>query len=404
MHEQKTMEDLNQLQQQKNMENEGIKQKENAAGRTIIQHRWIILLCFIPLCYAAAYDKLSVESFLMIFACVWVYNTVVTFYMLKVYPKNHQIPDYIYHIDILVISIMSYLFGGLASDVYVVNLFVIAAYCAAHSIPDTMRFTGVAVSIYSISCVLYSLMHIAPIHYTQLFFMLLVRVVELMFMAYGIGLLVAEVRKAGSLHRKEFERARTDRLTGLPNRHFMEQQLVQELRDCDENGKVLNVLVFDIDNFKKFNDTYGHLWGDELLKRFAANILQSIRKSDIPIRYGGEEFIVLVKDIDFATAKGVADRVRRSLEKEKIIIDDGVTQRRVTVSCGIAQYPTHSKHIKEVIEMADKALYGAKQLGKNVVVGYDEFSRYEMNRSEILEKESFVTEQEKEVSLSPKKG
>jgi diguanylate cyclase (GGDEF)-like protein len=130
--------------------------------------------------------------------------------------------------------------------------------------------------------------------------------------------------------------------------------------------------MFDIDNFKRFNDAYGHVLGDKLLVLFSSIIKQSIRNTDTPVRYGGEEFLVLIRGLDIILAKSVGERIRGQLENQKISVESGGKRSRVTVSCGIAQYPRHSSNIKKVIELADRALYKAKELGRNRVVVYDE--------------------------------
>jgi diguanylate cyclase (GGDEF)-like protein len=370
--------------------------REMTPERKIIKYRWLVVLIMMPLFYAASNFSVKVEEFFIFLIGLSIYNFIVTLFMLRVYPKTRKIPDYIYYIDTIVISLMSLIFGGLNSDVYVIYLFIIASYCASNKISTTLRFTCVVIGLYSFVTVVHGLIYGIGWIGGENLMRLLIRDISFLIITYGVGLLIKEVRVAGSMHKMEFERARTDKLTGLPNRHYMEARLKDEIEDCKAHGKVLNVLMFDIDNFKKFNDTYGHLWGDELLKRFASIIQQSIRKSDIPIRYGGEEFIVLVKDIDFITAKNVANRVRRQLEMEKIIIDNGIEQKRVTVSCGVAQYPSHSDDIKEVIEMADKALYGAKENGKNIVITYDELIEFESLDKESSDKTEIINEVENE--------
>jgi diguanylate cyclase (GGDEF)-like protein len=188
----------------------------------------------------------------------------------------------------------------------------------------------------------------------------------------GIAFLSNEVHKYNEMHKKEFKLARMDKLTGLANRHYFDQKLREEVEYADLNGKPLNVLIFDLDNFKRFNDTYGHVWGDKLLSLFSDIIKQNIRKSDIPVRYGGEEFLLLIRDLEIDMAKCVGERIRKSLEKQRIYSGNEDDRRKVTVSCGIAQYPKHASDIKLAIELADKALYYAKESGKNMVVSYDE--------------------------------
>jgi diguanylate cyclase (GGDEF)-like protein len=133
--------------------------------------------------------------------------------------------------------------------------------------------------------------------------------------------------------------------------------------------------MFDLDNFKKFNDTYGHVWGDKLLSIFGEIIMQSIRKTDIPVRYGGEEFMILIRDLDLEVAKSIGDRIRRQLENQRLLTGEGKEKVKITVSCGIAQFPRHSDDIKKVVDYADQALYYAKEIGKNIVVSYDEIGK-----------------------------
>jgi diguanylate cyclase (GGDEF)-like protein len=351
-------------------------EKETKTGRNTVNYRWIIVLILIPLFYFASDSVLGLKDFSKVIFAVITYNMMVTYYLVYEYPKSKIIPDYIYYIDAIVVSALVFLFGGIASDVYILYLFIVAAYGVVNPVSKTLKFSLMMVGVYSLSTFIYGTIGNGLWIVSDEFMKMFMRNITIFVVSYAVGLIISEVRKVDHLHRKEFLRARTDKLTGLPNRHFMEQMLEAEVKDCLEHGKVLNVLIFDIDNFKRFNDTYGHTWGDELLKRFALILGQSVRKSDIPVRYGGEEFVVLVKDIDFVTAMGVGDRVRRQLENQKIDVDDGNLKTRVTVSGGIAQFPTHSKDIKEVIKMADDSLYFAKAHGKNVVVGYDDLVAY----------------------------
>ena len=211
---------------------------------------------------------------------------------------------------------------------------------------------------------------------------------DFMFVAatYGVTLIEMEVKKYDEMHKKEFKLARTDKLTGLANRHYFDQKLIEEVEFADKSGKPLNVLLFDLDDFKNFNDTYGHTWGDKLLTLFSDIILQNIRKTDIPVRYGGEEFLILIRELDINIAKNIGERIRRQLEKQHIYVGSDENRKRVTVSGGIAQYPTNSKNIKDVIELADKALYHAKVNGKNQTVSYDEINGVQIDIDTYLTK------------------
>ena len=133
--------------------------------------------------------------------------------------------------------------------------------------------------------------------------------------------------------------------------------------------KPLCLLITDIDHFKKFNDTYGHQQGDIVLKETARLLKESVRKIDLAARYGGEEFAVILPETDIENAKMVAERIRKKIEEFKV---PGQNEPlHVTVSVGVAQYePEKDTEKKDFIEHADKALYKAKDSGRNRVVVY----------------------------------
>jgi diguanylate cyclase (GGDEF)-like protein len=292
-------------------------------------------------------------------------------------------PDYIFQMDLIFGAILTFLLGGTASEAYVVFLVVIAYSSVENNLKRTIRVTSSSVVYYSVACIMDMIINLSEFHFTTL----IVRSILFGIFAYALVKTVGRVKKYNFLHKKEFQLARTDKLTGLPNRHYLEQTLEQEVKRCEEHGETLSILIFDLDNFKKFNDTYGHVWGDKLLEIFGEILADNVRMIDTPVRYGGEEFMILIKNLDIGMAKSVGDRVRRELEKEKILIKNDEGERLVTVSCGVAQYPTHSDNIKESIDLADKALYYAKEHGKNVVVGYDDVLLIKKYEEEILAKQ-----------------
>jgi len=163
-----------------------------------------------------------------------------------------------------------------------------------------------------------------------------------------------------------YRMAITDELTGLySNRHFR-QAIAKKFGLFHEFGEKMTLLMIDIDNFKKVNDTYGHPAGDAILKDVGKCILSSIREPDLGFRYGGEEFTVLLPASDIPAGKVVAERMRALIEHYPFKIDQHIVQ--VTVSIGVASWPASAESIKEIISEADKALYEAKHAGKNRVV------------------------------------
>lgn len=168
-----------------------------------------------------------------------------------------------------------------------------------------------------------------------------------------IGVVYLLVRK--SLEKDVF----VDKLTLLYNRHFFDTELKRKVWLSRKEGIPVSLIVIDIDFFKKINDTFGHIKGDEVLHRVARIIKDQIRENDIAFRFGGEEFIVLLTGTSKEEAKNVAERIRKAVEAT----DFGIG-RRVTVSCGVAEY-SPGETFEQFIERADKALYKAKNAGRN---------------------------------------
>jgi diguanylate cyclase (GGDEF)-like protein len=152
-----------------------------------------------------------------------------------------------------------------------------------------------------------------------------------------------------------------DKLTNTYNRHFLEDFNHHHEYFNDENQKFA-VAFIDIDHFKKINDTYGHDVGDEILKTFANQLLASTRSTDIVIRYGGEEFLVLTYNINLEKAINKFEEIRKSIENTKIEYNGG--SLHITVSIGV-HTGNYEDNIKDVISQADQAVYKAKNTGRN---------------------------------------
>lgn len=156
----------------------------------------------------------------------------------------------------------------------------------------------------------------------------------------------------------------TDSLTGLFNVRFLHQTLEKELLNSMDTDKPLSVIMADVDNFKLYNDTWGHKQGDAVLKKMADIIRTSARDNDSPCRYGGEEFSVVFPETALKEAAEVSERIRMRFEQAE---DSDKRMHGITVSIGVAQYKS-GETVDSLIERADKALYEAKHNGKNRVV------------------------------------
>ncbi len=155
----------------------------------------------------------------------------------------------------------------------------------------------------------------------------------------------------------------TDTLTGLGNRAQLVSSLSREIAAASRGNGVLTVLMLDIDHFKMVNDTWGHGFGDVVLRDFAGRLLACVREADTVARYGGEEFVVLLRDTDVEGGCRVAERVLDAARSRPF--EEAEVSQPVTVSIGVAAYPRDGRSADDVLEAADSALYAAKRDGRN---------------------------------------
>jgi diguanylate cyclase (GGDEF)-like protein len=152
-----------------------------------------------------------------------------------------------------------------------------------------------------------------------------------------------------------------DGLTGIFNRRFFELRIMEEIERARRFGAGMSVIMADIDHFKRLNDEFGHLLGDEVLRQVSSLFHQQVRKIDVVCRYGGEEFAILLSQTSAEQALIVTEKLRKMVESWQF---PGVP-RTVTISAGVAAYPDHGTTRDELIRGADSGLYAAKQAGRN---------------------------------------
>lgn len=159
-----------------------------------------------------------------------------------------------------------------------------------------------------------------------------------------------------------------DGLTEIPNRRFFQENLAREWSRCMRNGLPLSLLIMDIDNFKPYNDNYGHGAGDECLRKVANVIKDTLsRPTDQAARYGGEEFVVLLPETHAAGALHVAEELRAAVQGLGITHEHSPTAPVVTISVGTSTHSAESpmKNKEQLLQLADEALYQAKEAGRN---------------------------------------
>ena len=164
-------------------------------------------------------------------------------------------------------------------------------------------------------------------------------------------------------HEAVYSMMTKDSLTQAWNKRYLLDMLSRELKRKERTGRPLSLLILDLDFFKKVNDTYGHLVGDELLRQTALRIRATIREEDIFARFGGEEFCIVLCETDIAQARACAQRCLDAISEKPFETQSG--QINCTVSIGISEAQESSQTVKELIKLADDNLYRAKELGRD---------------------------------------
>jgi len=168
----------------------------------------------------------------------------------------------------------------------------------------------------------------------------------------------------GNLDRVKIE-AMTDSLSGLSNRKRFDEVLKAEMKTAKKTGKSLALLFCDIDHFKRFNDTWGHQTGDQIIRFVSSTLKRNVSKNHLVARYGGEEFAIVMPVTKLSKAKDIAENIRNLIERKKLVRKStNEDLGRVTISMGLSLY-RDTDEIEELIERADMALYASKQNGRN---------------------------------------
>jgi diguanylate cyclase (GGDEF)-like protein len=175
---------------------------------------------------------------------------------------------------------------------------------------------------------------------------------------------------------EEIDSLKYDSLTGLYTRRTFDDMFLRETERATRYGLELSVLFFDLDDFKKINDTFGHLAGDETLKHVAGIVMGAIRTIDIAVRYGGEEIVVVLPETGKVNALVLGERIRKRVEETKHEYEGQIIS--VTISGGLATFPIDATDTTNLIKNADIAVYRAKEEGKNNIIVFSENKRHYM--------------------------
>lgn len=202
---------------------------------------------------------------------------------------------------------------------------------------------------------------------------------------YILGWFISGLTDLENDHRKQLLKfANTDMLTGLYSHRYFQEKLKEYCKTISEE-KPLSLIMIDIDCFKHYNDSYGHLAGDIVLKSVADILKETIKGHGFSARFGGEEFVVVIPNCNGEKAVKIAEEIRLKVKEEKISGEEHQPGGSLTISCGVVTSPNHAHEIKDLIKYADQALYKAKNLNKNKVELY--FSLFDNLDLEENEKE-----------------
>jgi diguanylate cyclase (GGDEF)-like protein len=184
--------------------------------------------------------------------------------------------------------------------------------------------------------------------------------------------LQTNARALEDLNNRLREVAIRDGLTDLYNHRHFRETLDAEVGRCDREGRPCSIILIDVDHFKRFNDTHGHLSGDEALKMLAGILRTHISESSVAARYGGEEFILMVPEVTRVEALRLAETLRNTVEQTRFLGREDAPAVRLTISLGVASYPEDGENSETLINHADQALYRAKRDGRNQICCWSE--------------------------------
>ncbi len=174
-------------------------------------------------------------------------------------------------------------------------------------------------------------------------------------------------RELETVNRAIQELAVRDGLTGLYNHRYFQESLSQEMTRSRRHGRVFSLVFLDVDFFKRYNDTYGHVEGDRVLKTLAHILKERLRNTDLAARYGGEEFVILLLETPKDKALLLAEDLRKRIEAASFSGGQGGSPVSITVSLGVAAFPEDGEETTLLVQTADQALYEAKRSGRNRV-------------------------------------
>lgn len=274
--------------------------------------------------------------------------------------------------DLVILSLLVFFSGGFESPVIVLFIFyiLIATFLFYHE--KAFKNTVTAMVLVVVIFFTNEGLIVSSEKLTAMIGFNAILLVAYLIAAYLSRNLKENEEKLRELLAKFRELSVTDGLTDLYNQSHFFLLLNLQLERSRRYGNAFSLILFDVDQFKNYNDTNGHIAGSDALRRVALLMKKVFRASDMLAKYGGDEFVVILPNSDKIGAFLGAERIREMVENETFIGGGSQPMGKVTLSLGIASYPEHGSTTKEILEKADKAMYFAKQTGRNKTVIYSQ--------------------------------
>jgi len=205
---------------------------------------------------------------------------------------------------------------------------------------------------------------------------------------HGALMIARDITMRKAMEQRLYDLTMCDGLTKLYNHGHLHKTLKNEIKRCAEQKKHLALIFLDIDNFKYYNDNFGHPSGDKILQEFARLLIKSIRPEDTAFRYGGDEFGIILPGAEMGTAEQIGERLRRQICEYPFVNREKLPGGCISASIGIAMFPEHSSSVHELVKNADEAMYHAKRNVKNQLQVY--FSSIEKFQEELNSSENDI--------------
>jgi len=349
----------------------------------LIRIRWIysffILIFFIVHSYLI--DKFYIDFF--IFSSILFFSilgNVIFMVILKkkgiLIPQNLKLLPVLASIqlgfDFFILSLYVIFSGGFESPVLVLFIFfiLVSAFVVKH--PKALFYTIASVSLITFIFFLDEGLTVSSQKLAALVAFDIFLIFSFLISSFLSRNMMENEAILQDLFKKTRELSITDGLTQLYNQTFFFERLKQEIQQSKRHKFQFSVIILDVDYFKQYNDSNGHIYGSRALKQIGSIMKRVFRLSDVLARYGGDEFVVLLPHTDSVGAFLAADRLREIVEHERFEGESKMSEGKITLSLGITSFPDFGDSVEEILSDADKALYHAKQMGKNRTVLFSE--------------------------------